>query len=50
MNTFEIKLTVLTILGSKADVEKAKPIYDWIMEEVEVDKGEDKKPDSSLLQ
>lgn len=38
LTTFEIKMTILTIMGSNAEVEKAKALYDWILEEVEIEK------------
>lgn len=40
MNTFEIKMTVLTILGEAATKEKAEELYQWAMEEVEVESNE----------
>jgi hypothetical protein len=40
MNTFEIKLSVLSILGEAATKEKAEPLYEWLMEELEL-KGTD---------
>jgi len=36
MNTFEIKMTILTILGEASDLERAEKLYEWVMEEVEV--------------
>ena len=38
MNTFEIKMTLLTILGEATTKEKAEELYEWVMEEVEVEK------------
>lgn len=40
MNTFEIKLSVLSILGEAATKEKAEPLYEWLLEELEL-KGND---------
>lgn len=37
MNTFEIKMTILTILGEASSREKAEDLYDWVMQEVEVE-------------
>lgn len=39
MSTFEIKMTVLTILGEAATRDKAEDIYQWVMEEVEVEEN-----------
>jgi hypothetical protein len=36
MNTFEIKLTILTILGEKAKLDTAKELYEWVSEELEL--------------
>lgn len=37
MSTFEIKMTVLTILGEGATKEKAVELYEWVMQEVEIE-------------
>lgn len=37
MNTFEIKLAILSILGEKAEKRLAEELYQWAMEEVEVE-------------
>lgn len=42
MNTFEIKLSILSILGETATKEKAEPLYDWLMEELEIKDDKDK--------
>lgn len=36
LSTFEIKMTVLTIMGESADVDKAEGLYQWVMEELEI--------------
>lgn len=42
MSTFEIKMTVLTILGEGANIKKAQDLYDWVMQEVEIESDEAK--------
>lgn len=42
MNTFEIKLSVLTILGETANKERAEELYSWLMEELEIKDDKDK--------
>lgn len=42
MSTFEIKMTVLTILGEGADLKKAEELYEWVMKEVEIESQEAK--------
>jgi len=39
MSTFEIKMTLLTILGEASSKDKAQDLYEWIMEEVEVEEN-----------
>ncbi len=41
MNTFEIKVTVLSLLGENATLADCKEAYEWLMEEVV---KEDKEP------
>ena len=35
MTTFEIKMTVLTILGENSTLAKAEDLYKWVMEELD---------------
>jgi len=39
MSTFEIKMTLLTILGGASSKDKAQDLYEWVMEEVEVEEN-----------
>lgn len=39
MSTFEIKMTILTILGESATKDKAEEAYQWVMEEVEIEEN-----------
>ncbi len=43
MSTFEVKMTILTILGEAGNVALAEEMYQWVMEEVE--REEQKKAD-----
>lgn len=43
MNTFEIKISILSILGEKAKKENAQELYDWVMEELELKKDDENK-------
>lgn len=40
MSTFEIKMTILSILGEASSKEKAEELYQWAMEEVELESNE----------
>lgn len=40
MSTFEIKMTILSILGDKSEVDNAQELYEWVMQEVEVKEEE----------
>lgn len=35
LSTFEIKMTILTIMGDAAEKNKAEELYQWVMQEVE---------------
>lgn len=37
MTTFEIKMTILTIMGQSANLQEAEKLYDWIMQELKVE-------------
>lgn len=37
MSTFEIKMTILNILGESSELERAEGLYQWVMEELEVE-------------
>lgn len=50
MNTFEIKLSVLSILGEAATKEKAEPLYEWLMEELELKGNEDNVKPFNVVQ
>lgn len=41
MSTFEIKMTILTILGENINKEKAEELYQWVIEEVEIEENKD---------
>lgn len=41
MSTFEIKMTILSVLGQSAEIGNAQELYDWVMEEVEIGEKED---------
>lgn len=48
MSTFEIKMTVLSMLGESATADKANELYNWVMEEVEIEET-DKKANVTQL-
>jgi len=39
MSTFEIKMTILTILGESSTKEKAEELYQWAMQEVDIEEN-----------
>jgi len=39
LTTFEIKMTILTIMASNAEKEKAEELYKWVMEELLVEEN-----------
>lgn len=42
MTTFEIKITILSILGEQAEKERAEDLYQWVMQELDLkDKSKD---------
>lgn len=43
MSTFEIKMTILSILGDKSETDTAQELYEWVMEEVEVEENASKE-------
>jgi hypothetical protein len=43
MTTFEIKITILSILGEKAEKERAEDLYKWVMQELDL---KDKRKDN----
>jgi len=36
LNTFQIKLSILSILGESATKERGQELYDWVMQELEL--------------
>ena len=41
MSTFEIKLSLVSMLGTSKDLHEIKEIYEWVLEEVEFEETKD---------